>query len=913
MKYLKHAILILSLGIVVTGMIYLIFFFYNQFRQPAESPYKAIPEKTSFVIKLNRPGTLWEEITRSNLIWNNLTGIPGIKTLNDQLLFLDSILKNNEKVSGMILANPLIIALSLTGRTTHGWLILSSVRGSGTESLIRDFLEQTFNDRITIITTPYSSTTLFQVIFPAEKKTVYMAVYKGVFIFTYQPTLAKKALDQLALNLPSLYTKDFQRIESTTGKNVDANMYLHYPFMESFLSKLLKDYPGNDSYKFSKFAEWSGLDIHIKNDELLANGYTTYNDSSNHYLRIFAHQTPQKISLSSVIPDNIYYFTWMGTNDIQQYYQYLLEHARKDNTYRISTEQLEALRDLYQGDFSEYFLPWSGNELALVVSPGGNLDAARECYALVRLSDIRSADSLLKKLAKVTGKKADSTVYNEQTIFRIELEGIIPGIYGSMFQQVSGCCYTFINGYVVFGNTISSMKNYIGKIQNGMVIGNDRKYLDHAEGLSEEANLFFYFNTSRGVSDFKSFLSEELNSALEPLTDTLRKCESFSVQITNRGGIFYTHLLLHYNPDLSKDGPLHWQAVLDTAIYRQPKIVKAVRLGNSAVLVSDVSNTLYMIDTSGNICWKVRLPGKSVGDIHEIFMENADSSSFFLATENHICLVHGNGTSGKDFPLNLPYKAIGGLVICNFKDSKESVILIPLSDKKIHAYSLTGRPLKKWYYPSPGEEIRKSPQHLKVQNKDFIIITGKSGKILITDSRGKSLIRTGKSLLVSANNVFYLNRTNKKGIFLSTDIEGKVNYIRENGKLSEATFNFFTPSHTFIYTDIDNDGSSEFIFFDLNKIYYYNRFYKLIYSYSLTREIRMPPFLIERPDGEKLIGLFSESTKEVYLFGKKGLWETDPVIRGTTPFDVGALTRERGLELVIGSGRYLKSYRLSKE
>jgi hypothetical protein len=243
-----------------------------------------------------------------------------------------------------------------------------------------------------------------------------------------------------------------------------------------------------------------------------------------------------------------------------------------------------------------------------------------------------------------------------------------------------------------------------------------------------------------------------------------------------------------------------------------------------------------------------------------------------------------------------------------FGKNKEYRILIPLSDNKVHAFAIDGKAVPNWPNPGLNEGITQPVEVLQNGKQDFIFITGKNGHLLVTDRKGKLIMRSGRNLKVSANNTFYSNRTNRKGLFLTTDPTGKVIYFQESGKTSEATFNIFSPAHRFLYLDINNDNSYEFVFYDHNKIYFYNRFYKLIYSYSFHREITILPFIIDLPGGQKRIGAVSGPANEIYLFGSAGLIEIQTGIRGNTPYTIGRLTDNSGYNLLIGSGKNLKNY-----
>jgi hypothetical protein len=124
--------------------------------------------------------------------------------------------------------------------------------------------------------------------------------------------------------------------------------------------------------------------------------------------------------------------------------------------------------------------------------------------------------------------------------------------------------------------------------------------------------------------------------------------------------------------------------------------------------------------------------------------------------------------------------------------------------------------------------------------------------------------------------------------------------------------NLFSPEHRFFYEDITGNGHPEFIYFDQNRIYYYNRNYKMIYNYAFIREMTNPPFLIHPSGKQVMVGFISPSTSELYLFDRNGHQELEAGIRGNTPFDIGDLENSSVLYLVIGSGSYLRCYRLSE-
>ena len=89
------------------------------------------------------------------------------------------------------------------------------------------------------------------------------------------------------------------------------------------------------------------------------------------------------------------------------------------------------------------------------------------------------------------------------------------------------------------------------------------------------------------------------------------------------------------------------------------------------------------------------------------------------------------------------------------------------------------------------------------------------------------------------------------------------------------------------------------------------RFQKLLYNYTFPSQT-LPPFMMRSPSGEILIGTTAPKSGDIYLLGEKGFITIDPVIRGNTPFDLQIIDPDQGTSLLIGAGKHLKNWLLSK-
>jgi len=912
MRYLKLTVIILGIIILITGLGYLSWVIYLKLPGQNESPLKAISENTALIIQLNRPAELSQDLISQNLLWKEISIIPYLAAVKNDIREIDSLLKTNNQLFQVTKKYPLYLAMTMVTRSSYGFLFLSSIPEKNGEDIITGFLEDNFKGRISILKNQYGAANLVRVILKGTREPFYFAVRKGVFMGSNHPELVTKAIDQLYLNIPSLAGSGFQKVEITTGKKVDANIYINYRLIRAFISNLLQSDQQNETYKVSRFADWSGLDVILKKDEMLINGFTTIADTGSQYLSVFSGQSPQKTGIMSILPDNISRFTWLGFNTISDFYRNFQSFASRNPDYTDSYLGFQDFETREQVAVKDFILPWLGSELCMAWALNNPETLREDPYAIAKVNDKQLADSLLRELGKLFPKKKDSVSYHNISIRFLPFPELVPGLFGTAFSDVHTICYTFLGDYVIFSNDPLALKDLIDHYLYGKVLEKDKTFQAVSENISDQTNVFYYFNTARSHSTLRTLFSDELNAQVEPVFDSLKKFESIALQFTSKGNIFYTSLFIHYNPATSAQGPLEWQTALDTLVTGMPQCVKISRFGPKAVLAYDLANHLYLIDSSGTISWKVAVSGKPLMSPQEIYLKGSDSSCFLFNTESQLHLIHSDGKYVAGYPVKLPARATGILTLSEMGKTKESRIFIPLSDNKVHVFGIDGKAIRTWPDPGLNEGISQAVQIVHSGNKDFIFITGRNGHLLVTDRRGKSLMKSWKNLRVSTSSKFYANKTNRKGLFLTTDPTGKVLYFQESGRTSEVTFNLFSNSHRFLYEDINNDGSYEFIFYDHNKIFIYNRFYKLMYSYNFRRDLTVLPYIIEIPEGEKRIGAVSGSANEIYLFGSNGLIDILPGIRGNTEFTIGNLGTDTGLKLLIGAGKYLKSYSLPK-
>jgi len=879
--------------------------------QPEESPINAIPDNTALIIKINKPGNLWEELNRSNLIWKSLSHYPAVRLLKNEFHLFDSISRRNEKISGVLQRYNLIITITLSGRTRFGAVFITSAPGSDPVQAVDAFAKELFGDSARITLSPYASTSIHRLQAGEKSVPFYYATVKGVFIGSFFADLVKKSIDRLTFNRPALQVSGFQKVEAASGKKADANIYLNYRMMALALSKISRTENHMALIQLARLGSWSGMDVIIKKDELLMNGFTLADDTTLHYLNLFTGQEPQADELSVIVPQNIAWFSFLGWGDLTSYFERLDLRNRQDELEAGNQNALTLMNAKYRFSLSDFFLPWMGKQAIVFAQETDSGQGSDRVYAAFQVRDSVLAVSLLDSLRTRMGLKKDSLKYKGFRIIGLHYSKILQNLFGSLFDPAGQAYITFLNHNLVFGHDPQAIKFLIDEYISGYTLGKDKDFIDFKGKLSPKSNIFVYFNTLHAQGALKRMMDDPLLSTLHPWLDSLKKFHPAGIQYSSREDMFYTSLFIGYTPKLQKEGPLRWKAKLDSTITGGPQILNTMAKTDPTILVRDTLNNLYQYGADGILRWRLHFMGKILSRIKPVLLPGNDTLFYFFNTDSHLYLVRSDGQPAHDYPMRFPIPATNSLAVVNLNKQGDYRVFVAFNDKRIYQFDLQGHSVISWERPLMKAEIRYPVEYIVSNHKDFFFIRDKENNLMITDRQGRQRVRVGPLFRPAEHSAIYPVSMAQNGLFVTTGISGKLNFIQENGKTVEISLGKFSNQHWFFNENVMGNIIPEYIIIDKNKIYYYNRSNKLIYSYVFRREITRAPFVLhDRLNNTAMIGVTIPETGELFLFDSKGYYPMEPGIDGTTPFEIGHLDDDNSFNLVVGSGSYLKNYHI---
>ncbi|MBN2173812.1 MAG: DUF3352 domain-containing protein [Bacteroidales bacterium] len=894
--------------IVVTIGLYFGYSYYRSVKNPTASAYEAIPPETGLFIEINSAEKFLDKLTNQTDFWLELAKLPEIKLLHTHIQYFDSIFNSKDEIQVVLEEQNFIIAMDVQQNQPVDPIYIGEIPAVDPGILVDNFVKDINGDQSIILNRNYRMASIRMVNIAKLKKMFFYTVYKSLFIGSFSEEQVKKSIDQLDLGESISRDKNFRKMASTAGKNVDAHLYLNYQGFTNLANSLIHE----DYQKLTKnlpyFADWTETDLLFNNNELLLNGYTITKDTAGQLLNLF-EQEPQEIKIPEILPYDVSFLFDVGFESFRQFYSQL----KKTKDFKLSgSEKSTDFEKEFNINLESEVISWIGNEIALVKRPP-NYPAQDRAILVIHSHDIKSAVLNLKSISKKIDRKRGLSPFSETSgeylIGQINLKDFTEYIFGSMFNGISEHYYLPFKDYIVFANDVDDLTDLINHFYLQKTLAENYNYKTFTNNISDRSNIYFYCNI-RNASDFLTdYLSPGLKNTISDNDPIIRNFEGLAMQFSFVNRMFYTNFYVKYNPDYLVENPSAWDVELETEVASQPCFIQNHNTGKWNVIAFDKKNNMYLIDHAGQIKWKIPVLEQPKSEIYMIDFYGDGKYQYLFNTENYFYLVDLNGNYVDGYPVNLITKSTNPLAVFDYDKKKDYRILLAMADNRIYNFNKKAEMVEGWIKVQAASRVIQPVNFLSTGTKDYLFITDEQGKLNIVNRRGEPRIDLPKDFKKAMNSGIHINNTNNKGLFITTDQSGKLVYIQTDGKISKTDFGEFSPNHYFLYEDFTGNNTQDFIFIDGDQLKVFDRFRNLILEHQFDSEFAGTPVVFEN-NGESFIAVWFRQENKVVIFDKNGKADRYQNISGDSPFIVGSLNNNNQLNLIIGSGTKILNYLL---
>ncbi len=853
--------------------------------------WQMLPNTPALVLQTDHAGEFLKKIGQNNEMEKALVLTKGFGPVYAQVQFADSLFRNKNQWMKQFREGELMVSV-YPGKNQFLFL-LKSGKLPRTEAL-KHFLETGLGKKYIVLYHHAGNfpVTVIKIFNTVSGKSFWLWKMDGVLLFATQESLMEASISGYTMQeMHFSDSKEFRTVAKTSGKLVDARIYIYYPVLGKMVSGFLNTKVPPLTRNFSRFAGWGETDLIIHPQDIVFSGYSV---GGSHSMRAkFSGQQPVTCNAYTLFPFNTVFSVSKGFSNFSTY-------APASIAARFKTK--------YQSDI-EKIIRLTGNEVALASNAMGSRELSQKSWVFVKLKDIPKAEKLLNILALKSGNRH---VYRSgnYTIRKIGIKDFLPSLYGKPFSLVTQNYFCIINGYAVFANSKAALENLIRYSQTGKTLDLDNNYRSFADHLANTSNLLIRFSPRFMSGLWGRFLNKTGMEIYKDYGSFLSNVQGVAFQFSREGELFYTNFYIRYNKSYRNENLALWKVRLHDDVAGKPFLVKDHRTNKYDIIVFDRGNRMYLIDPTGRIRWTRRLPELPMSPIYPVDYYKNGKFQYLFNTRNNLFLIDRNGNFTANYPIALHPRATNGLSLFDYTRRKDYRILLAQADKRIYDYQINGNQVRGWQKPRMPAFVTQKVVRLLAGHKDYIIINDDENHVKIVNRRGQQRIYLKAPVNKALHSGYFVNRTNNKGIILTTNTSGKLVYITTTGKLRYTDFGKFSPGHYFLYEDFNGDGNKDFIFVDKNKLKVFNRFKKLLFSYTFNENITVQPEFFTLGHRQRVLGIVASGEKTIYLFDNKGNILINRGLTGETPFTVGSLNNNSEVNIITATGSTLYNYRI---
>lgn len=895
--------ILLGLFILLMGAVsFIAYNFYKNVKEPvSKTAFEAIPQNAALIIKESNFNALVKKINSTNIIWEELTSNTTTgQDISTHINYLDSILQKAFKTS--LKSKEVLASIHLSGANSYDFIFYLSAPTIETSDLIQKIKSATKKNPSS---RDYDGVAIYT--FPLNENKIALMHYKNTIAFSYSTVLIEDVIRQLNNESSLLTDSTFAQVIRTSGQSSDGNIFVQHQYLAKVTNQYLNKWAKNYSLNLNSYAKWTELDINIKPNSFALNGFSFADDKN--VVSLFKNQKPQGIDMIDILPYNTAFLCHYGLSNTELFFSNRKALLKSKNEFFNYQKYLDEQTENYGIDLEVELIGNIGNEMAALVTESQNEDFTDNRYIIFKVNEIDKTSETLKNIATKTNDEPAEPIllFNEHAIYKIGLKNVFEKLLGKPFANLNNHYYTFVNDYLVFGNSESALKTFITNISNNKTLSNNDNFKAFNDELSSSSNLFVYNNIARSVNLYKTVSSEDYLDIFDEKLETFRKFEAIAYQLNaEKNSLYYNNIYLKYNPVYKQETASLWELALDTITSQSPQVITNHKTGAKEIIVQDDANKLYLISNTGKIVWTKKLSEKVESKYHQIDVYKNNKLQLLFNTKSKIYLLDRNGNNVESYPIKLPAQATNGVTPIDYDKSRDYRILVGCMDNMVYNYDITGKQVEGWKYQSAVSYAHSNIWHFAISGKDYIVVPLKNGQVKIVERAGNDRIKLDKMLPINDNIYLKVGSSIAKTYLITADSNSTVVKLYFNDKKEALNINDAPKNAFFNFEDFNSDKANDYIFAANGNIFISNNEKTELYKNELEQSISNTPIIFNV--GNHKLGYVAQN--QIYLINNEGILEDGFPLAGSTNFGIADINNDQLLNLVVAHQNMIYTYNL---
>ncbi len=467
-----------------------------------------------------------------------------------------------------------------------------------------------------------------------------------------------------------------------------------------------------DSTKYN-LGSWATLDLTVLPNGITGTGVLLAQDTVPQLLSVFKGQVPQQNTIANVIPTDALDAVVFTYNDASAL-KTALRNFEGTQTDPSPTGIFETL-----------------SEIGSIELKNGIVVAANSTDAML------THEALAPFLTEVSS-------FREVTIYSFSEEHLFSETMSPLIPKTNTAFAIQLDSYFVFTPTEDLANQMIIAYKNNDILAATPYYKEAASRLSTSASLVVYkMNGSIGTALSRLFTEA---AASEIRSVSIKKYPLAVVQLVHDRDFAHINLVckeISNGVRLSGSVSEEFTIQLEQEILGPPTFFSNHRTKGQDVVVQDVTNTLHLISAGGKVLWDKKLDGPILGGIEEVDLLRNGKKQLAFTTPSTFYVLDRNGSEVAPFPIKFKDKVTQPLSIFDYDNNRRYRFVITQGDEVL-MYDRNAKIVSGFTFKNASSAIVQPPKHIRMGNKDYIVIPEENGKLNILSRVGKSRVTVSK-------------------------------------------------------------------------------------------------------------------------------------------------------------------------
>jgi hypothetical protein len=811
---------------------------YNKVTENTENPLNIIPTNAAVILQCNDANELYTTLN-SVEIWGHMRNISIVDNINNQIKEISSFYN---QYPAIFKSNTLFISFHKVGANKSGLLFISSFerksRASNTDinSLLGNLATQTEYNNQPIFELQYKSRTLF-------------VSYKGDIVFFSENKMLVEDAIRASVSEEKLTTNpSFNTAYKTISKSKTMHLIYNYNSVFEYTNLFT-----NTAFTASNFSGWTATDISLKNQLIVANGFSAINSSVTNFTDVLSNQAAENIGITDIIPESTSLLFSMGFDNAKQLYNQKNRILQQQNNFWSWDKHRKLILDSNNVDYNEFINELQGEAGIFNTSA---TQSEQQQYTFFKSKNSITASSLMQGL--ITNSKS----YSEYSINTLADANITAQLFGDLFNNNTPY-FTIIDDYFIFGLTLASLEYLIDNYKSRNTLANSHHFSNYSNYFSSKSNLFFYINPGKTASALKNKLQNSYQKKFIFNADSISKFTAFSLQMTTKKDLLLNNITLFYDSDFKDAIKEEWFKQLDTNISMQPQFVYNHFTKEKMIVVQNDNNKLFAINSKGEQIWSLQIESKILGKISSIDAYKNNKYQCLFNTASQLYLIDRNGENVEGFPKPLASTTTIGHALFDYNNNKKYRIIIVGEDNSIYNLDKKGKTVKGWKYSKNSNRIKQSPCYFSVGENDYILVECNNSSTQLLAINGSERVSFEEGIQFNGNPI----QIDKQGTLYAITNEGKLWRGTLDGNSSQLSLPNLA-SHS-LFNIQEKEDKKQFIYTNKKSVFIVTADFVEVYSFEVANNITN--LVIDNK------GLVITTANELYLWNANEITEGFPI------------------------------------